>query len=376
VIFRPGRAAAVILLALLAGTASGDRPSTRTQMQTIFGALSTALNLTLYDTPFKDEEHRAMITEALSLLADSAAALEAHDELGPEYSYVRRSLARDAREAVLHYRQEHYAGAGFLLRQLVSNCVSCHDKLPASDNYDLGRAFVDRARIEDIPASQLAQLMVATRQFESALDTYEDLFRSGEHPPRELLANGDVAEYMKVGLRAMDEGDRVCATLRELRYRDDVAVEIASQIVEWVRVISSFERPSGARAELHAARVLIRDARNRKGLPGDYPGLAHFVLASGCLLRYLESHPEGEDLSEALYLLGVCDSHMSRSPWMSETEFYLESAVRADPSSRYAVLAMDFLETWVNEQYSGSGGMVVPEDTRERLGELRSLISH
>jgi hypothetical protein len=316
-----------------------------------------------------------MITEALSVLADSAAALEAHDQLGPEYNYVRRSLARDAREAVLHYRQEHYAGARFLLRQLVSNCVACHDKLPASADYDLGRAFVERARIEDIPAHQLAPLMVATRQFEPALDTYENLFRSAEHTPRELVASGDVAEYMKVGLRAMDEGDRVCATLRALQHRDDVTAQIASQIVEWVRVISSFERPSGAHAELNASRVLISDARNREGLPGDNPMLAHYILGSGCLLRYLESHPEGTDFAEALYLLGVCDSHISRSPWVSETEFYLESAVRADPSSRYAVLAMDFLEAWVKEQYSGSGGMIVPEETQKRLEELRSLIS-
>jgi hypothetical protein len=344
-------------------------------MDTIFGALSTALNLSLFDTPFESEENRAMITEALGVLAGNAAALDMHaGELGPGYGHLQRSLARDAQEAAIRYRQGRYQGARFLLTQLTSSCVGCHTKLPSQRPFDLGRRFVDRARIEDLRPEQRARLLVAVRQFESALDVYEERFRSERVLPHELAASGELAQYLTIALRVLDDERRAIRALERLRRRGEVTTFMASQLAQWIQATEEFDAEGARHARVATARRLIHQANQKNAFPGDRHGLVHFILASRCLFRHLDEHRDDADLPEVYYLLGVCDSHISRSAWVSEADFYLESAVRADPSSPFAARAVDFLEAYVSEQYRGSGGVMVPDEIRARLDELRAMV--
>lgn len=379
---RRGNAALVVAalaVALVATHAPGqeqDRPATRTRMQMIFNALSTALNMTLYETPFEGGEDRKMIMDALDVLAENAAALDTHgEELNESFDYLRRSLARDANEAVIRYRQEQYDGAHFLLDQLISNCVACHAKLPSSRGFDLGRAFVDRARMEELSHDQRARLLVATRQFDEAMDVYEDYLRSKDIAPHEVAIGNVLGEYLKLALGVVEEPRRARRTLESFGRRDDVTGYLKSHVAEWVRVIDEVDVAGSSGAEMATARRLVHEARQRNVFPGDRHGLAHFVIASALLQRFLESRPADlRDVTEAYYLLGVCESHTTRSIWVSETEFYLESAVRSNPGSPYARLSLEFLEGYVTSQYRGSAGVMVPEEVRERLDELRDLV--
>lgn len=366
------------LSALAAAPSPTPDPATRTQMDVIFDALSTALNLSLYESPFDPDKNGAMITNALGILAANAESLAVHGAgPGDAFDHLRRSLARDATEAVLRYRQERYEGVRFMLEQLTSNCVACHSKLPTEPGFDLGREFVERARVEQLPPVQRARLLVATRQFEASLDVYEDILVSDEHPAAELIAGGVMADYLQVALRVLDERRRVERTLAAFRRRNDLSGYLSGQVKEWGQTIAAFDPAQARGAELATAHRLIRDARADTAFPGDNHGLARFVLASGLLYRHLrDTSPEGDELAEAFYLLGVCESHTTRSAWVSETEFYLESSVRAAPSSPYARLALDFLEGYVSQQYRGSQGVILPEDLQGRLDELHSLIEN
>ena len=57
-------------------------------------------------------------------------------------------------------------------------------------------------------------------------------------------------------------------------------------------------------------------------------------------------------LAEAYYLLGVAESFISRTLWMSETEFFLETAIRLAPKSVSARQAYAFLEEYVLIRYT------------------------
>jgi hypothetical protein len=343
-------------------------------MDRLFGALSTALNLTLYDPPFESDESRAMISEALEALAEGSEALEEHDQLGPAYGHLKRSLARDAREAELRFRQGRYQGVRFLLTQLTSSCVACHTKLPGEGQFDLGERFVERARIKSLPTEQRARLLVAVRQFEAAMEVYEERFHSERVMPHEFLASGELSDYLEIALRVLDDGRRAQRTLEYLGARDDVNAFMASELARWIAVIDTFDADAARETRMATARRLIHEANRLNAFPLDRHGLVHFILASRCLLRHLDAHPDDVDPAEAYYLLGVCEAHISRSAWVSETEFYLESAVRADPASPFASLAVDFLDAYVEEQYRGSGGVMVPDDVRERIDSLRTMV--
>ena len=79
-------------------------------------------------------------------------------------------------------------------------------------------------------------------------------------------------------------------------------------------------------------------------------------------------------LSEAYYLLGLAESHISRGYWVSETDFYLERAIRLAPRTQSARDAYELLESYTISAFSGSAGMTVPQDIEENLEELKKLI--
>ena len=82
-----------------------------------------------------------------------------------------------------------------------------------------------------------------------------------------------------------------------------------------------------------------------------------------------------ETFSESLYLLGVAESHISRTLWMPETEFFLETAIRLAPQSVHARKAYTFLEEYILVGHTGSSGLHLPADIQARLAELRRLVN-
>ena len=71
------------------------------------------------------------------------------------------------------------------------------------------------------------------------------------------------------------------------------------------------------------------------------------------------------DHAEAYYLLGVAESYISRSHWISETEFFLETAIRTNPQSKTARKAYVVLEEYIVLGYSGSSGTHTPADVQK-----------
>jgi hypothetical protein len=125
---------------------------------------------------------------------------------------------------------------------------------------------------------------------------------------------------------------------------------------------------------LSRARTLIDTGQRRNRFPADHQGFVHFVVASSLLHRYLDTQPTDKSaLAEAYYLLGIAETSLSRTSWLSEAPFFLETAIRLDPTSTVAAKAYDALNTYILTEYTGSLGTRVPQDVQEHLEELRRL---
>jgi hypothetical protein len=100
----------------------------------------------------------------------------------------------------------------------------------------------------------------------------------------------------------------------------------------------------------------------------------HCVVASSLLHRLLTTQPtDTSALVEAYYLLGIAETYISRTSWLSEAPFFLETAIRLDPTSAIAAMAYDVLNTYILTEYTGSLGTRVPSDVQEHLDDLRRL---
>jgi len=285
---------------------------------------------------------------------------------------------RDANEAVLRFRQNQYEGSRFLLGRLMDNCFACHSRLPVDQNFVAGGVFTGNVDTSELTRQDIARLQVVTRQFDAAIQTYEEILLSESVPASEIAVSGVFEDYFRVALRVDGDYDRVMEILKKFNARPDVPPYLSGRVNRWytdIKAIKKSERKKRGDL-LDNGRKLVRDAQYRAAFPHDPQSTVRYVVASGYLTQYLQQdlNQEPERLVEAYYLLGVAESNISVSYWSSETEILLEKAIRTAPQSVYGRMAFNFLEEYTVGGYTGSSGVHVPPDVQDRLDELRALV--
>lgn len=371
------------LMALLAASACGDdlgeqakreAEETRAIMGEIYSGLRVALPASAYTESFSSPEQRAEVSRALATLADNAALLEKHAATGDaQLRFLARNVARDAREVQRTYEEGRYGRAAFLLRQITENCVVCHTRLPSLQDSEVARAFLADDVLEQLPLEPRATLQVATRRFDDALDSLEELLLSPDEHAATLL--GPLTDYLVVSIRVKGDFERPRGLLERFAQRPDLWTRLRMDVEAWIAALPELEERAAAGGDLKAARELLQEGRALVELPGDRAALAHLVTASGMLQAFIDGHhTRDRDLAQAFYLLGVSEARIGRNYWVTPAPFLLEQAIRIAPDQEFAVDAYALLERETFEAYEGSDWEDLPPEDAKRLDELKRLV--
>lgn len=369
----------VILTLFLQGPAVAEDRAPQSHIQTtmhaFFQALTSAFPWSLDTQQFQAPEHRQRIHAALRALAQHAGQLETHGQDVPQsFGFLRRSLARSAQDAAERYAQGQYQQARFLLQGLTENCFACHSRLPNLQRFALGKRFLEETNVESLPLPKRLKLEVATRQFDMAIDTCEALFRSTDITAADVWLMGVFEAYLKIVIRVRNDFPRAMTVLAQFLERPDVPAVLRDQLLSWVNALTELQSHGPIDDALSRARTLIETGQLRNRFPADHQGFVHFVVASSLLHRFLTTQPANTSaLAEAYYLLGIAETYIARTSWLSEAPFFLETAIRLDPTSPIATKAYDVLNMYILTEYTGSQGTRVPSDVQEYLEELRRL---
>jgi hypothetical protein len=344
-------------------------------MRAIFQALTQAFPWSLDPQQFEAPEQRQRIQEALRLLAANTSALESHRQDVPlSFDFLRRTLARTAQDAAQRYEQGQYQQARFALQQLTAQCFACHSRFTRPQPFDLGKRFLTALPLAQLPLRDQVRLAVATRQFETAIETCETLFRSTTMSAAAIDVLGVFEDYLKIVLRVQEDFARAITTFEQFLGRADVTADLRERLRSWVEALKELQPQKLTGEALVRARALIEAGQRRNRFPADQLGLVHFVVASSLLHRYVEAQATTTPaLVEAYYLLGIAESYVSRTSWVTETPFFLEMAIRLDPKSPTAARAYDLLNAYILAAYTGSSGVHLPQDMQEYLEGLRRL---
>jgi hypothetical protein len=356
---------------------AANDPATKPIMDAIFASLTKVLPISLDGEAFEKESNRAQVSAALKELSDNAGVLEAHGRSKDKsFEFVAKSMANDARDIWRWYSRGSWGEARYLLHNLTENCISCHAKLPATVKFPPAEAFFRNAEIAKLPAIERAQLLMATRQFDAAIQVYEELIRSPQTRPAELVMMDAFTDYLKLCIRVKEDMKRPIPVLEFMANRKDLPHFVDLQLSDWISSLRSFaQRPPVKGSDLVIGRSLITAAQKRMEFKVDRSGLVDYIVASKYLNRFVASHDKpSAQLAEAYWLLGITESMIGRSYWLSQTEFYLETAVRMAPKASFAKKAYALLEEQAVMEYSGSSGTNIPDDVQRMLDELKELI--
>jgi hypothetical protein len=368
-------AAAALLGAVPLRAVEPDVNQTRQIMHEVFGALKDVLPLSLDERRFADPAHRAAIRASLAILSRNAAKLRGHGAgHGQSFEFLSASLAREAAEIERRFAAGRFPEAQFELHEFTENCVACHSRLPDADDARLSARFMDDAQIAALPLPERAQLGMATRQFERALAAQEAMLTSPAFDIGSIDLVSYLDDYIEVCVRVKRDFERPARALEAFAKRPDLRANLRSEVQQWVTDLRAF----GARAPvegLAAGRQLAQETEAASAGGREHALLVRFEVASGALLRTVASLPDGDPrAAEAYYWLGVIESRVGRSFWLSQTEPYLEAAIRLAPGGPFAARAYSLLEEFVVGGYTGSSGEHVPPDVKAHLAELEHLV--
>lgn len=383
--FNAGSICTAFLVAIIIIVPTPVRPDTadsdakrdlRPTMHAIFQALTTAFPLSLDAQQFQSEKYRQSLHGALRNLTKNAAGLSQHGRHVPAgFDFLRQSLKQNAQETLELFEEGHFEEARFVLQQLTDNCFLCHSQLPSNRQFSLGKRFLEQIPIDRLSQHERVRLAVASRQFDIALSTSEALFRSTDIPAAQIDLMAFFEDYMRIGIRVQSDFTRIIKTLETFRQRSDVPHYLAQHLNSWIQSLKTLQADASQANDLTHARALIQVGQRHNRFLADRQGLVYFIQASSVLHRYVAADTKSkQQLAEAYYLLGVAESYIQRSSWISETEVFLEAAVRLAPTSPFGKKAYAFLEEYVMTGYTGSSGLHLPSDVQARLDELRRLV--
>lgn len=346
-----------------------------TTMRRIFESIRTVLPLSVSESAYASPENRTRIHPALESLARDAAALAAHGRSRDAgFGHLGRYLEADARDVLRSYDSGELERSRFLLRQLTEYCVTCHARLRSPGDSPLSERFVDESAFAELSLEGRATLLIATRRFDQALATLEQLLASPTVHPADLLS--PLTDYLIVSIRVKGDLTRPLPTLERFSKRPDLWRHLRLDVERWIADLHELAKRDLQPADLTAAKRLVEEAKGMITFPADRAALVHYVVASSLLHGYVEQHAQegGRDLAEAYYYLGLVDSRIGREYWVSLAGIYLESAIRLAPGEPFAEQAYALLEEEIILGYSGSGGIQVPLELERNLAELQRLI--
>jgi len=353
-----------------------NKSETQAAMRGIFVTLTTAYKFSLDTEAFEDPANHMRIQGTLQALQANAMELDRHGGgLNPSFGYLRRSLARDANDALDRFNQGQFMGSRFVISKITENCVTCHTKLPKGEAFGIGDAFLETMEIKKVPAAERFNIELAIRQFDAAVNTYEELFDDPDMSPENLALLSAFEGYLRVCIGAFNDPLKAIPALEKYITRKDVSDAEKDLVRGWIQSLKQADLSVSGGDELTVSRELIKNAEANRKFPSDRSSLVDYLVATTLLHRYIETGPtDKNDVAEAYYLMGVAESRITRSYWISETDFLLEQAIREAPKSPVAKQAFAFLSEYTISAHMESSAREVSDDLRANMEELRALI--
>jgi hypothetical protein len=358
--------------AAVGGSSNADA-HVRAIMGEIVMSLQTLLPLSLDGQLFADPDRRAEIEAALDKLAENAERLSTHgSQRESSFDFLSRSLADDSRDIRKRFAGGYVEESRFLLQQLTDTCIACHSRLPDDRPHPLGQRLLDHPTIAQLPREQRVRLEAAMRQFDRAMSSYESLFADPATSLAEIDLTGHFESYLELCLRVQRDPTRALSNLKLLLARDDLPQRLRGSIGGWARSLRSLDTRSDGTPIARARALMVPEDPKA---PADAQ-LVRLIAASGILHRYLAGAGSSDEpaVGEAYYLLGVIESRMGRSFWVSQSEPLLEAAIRHAPAESYAQDAFALLEELVVSGFTGSSGTHIPPDVVQQMDELQQLL--
>ncbi len=363
-----------------------NNPKTINVMHSVFAPMSELLPLSLDSKEFSSPKNKDFILKKMQEVVDGSSALTLHAQTGNKgFTFLASRLQVDARDMLAWYKKNRSDEARTILHNMTENCIACHSQWTSDPTRAPNLNFFEKADLAKLAPVQRAQMFVASRKFDDALTQFETFFNSKDLTPAQVAQSDAFTTYLKVSLRVKKDTARPKATLTKWLKKPKIPAVMRGEIEAWIASLDQIEKEKALTSTdpFATGKKLISMGQQPPDLSLDRSKLVYFIAGSGRLLESISKEDlKQEDKAEAYYLLGVCESAMGASYWITLSDSYFEAAIRALPESALAQKAFEALKAELSYEEAPSAGTAVnsetdsvlnPENLSHRLDELRLI---
>lgn len=360
--------------------ADGNAPpqSWSAKMAELTETLTELLPLISSRARFDDEANFKKIetqTENLRSLAHSLKT-DSAPSADPSLQVVSRLFDEDISRALQSLRHGNREYARAVLRDTTSYCIQCHTQSNNGPDFPRLNLAINTDALSPLDR---AEFFAATRQFEPAIETYEQVLNdqalAESHPYAwEQAARNALAIVVRVKRdpQAAAELLKIIARNRaKPKPMEDILTAWKHSVREWQN--ERTPPPANEKDKLALAEKLIGNAQYRQDFPLDHAQDVAYFRAASLLSEILSSTNEPNQLrTRALYLAGVAAEATRDMNFWTLHETYYERCIRQAPHTKQALQCYNRLNDSIVLGYSGSGGVNIPAEVMRRLESLRT----
>jgi tetratricopeptide (TPR) repeat protein len=354
---------------------SGAPADWSTGMRKMATSLEALLPYVYSQAEFNDSKNKSAVFARIEDFQNSVDVVPTHvgeDLLGkdPLLKYSVNRLKANSRQAVEAFKEGHAEFSRSLLRESVGTCFNCHSSQNMGPQYKFSTGTLSSSF--RLTPNEKADYYVATRQFDQALGTLEQVLRSPnsfyDSPHDQSLA---LRKYLSLEVRVRKEPSRAAKTLETFINNKKLPYFLAKDSEAWLMSLREWQAEAGKKPL--APRELLQKAKVKSDRGGFQAGLIEHMRATSGLHEALRTTKAADQRAKIYFQLGSSYDVLSDLGVWDLPDVYFEACIRAQPKSSQAKECFKSFERNLIMGYSGSAGLFIPADERKHLAELKDL---
>ncbi len=352
------------------------------QMQNLAEDVKRLLPYLYNREAYRDPMNRAKI--AASLKEFAATAEHVKPEMGQKIlgddllvQSALSSLSEDLNRAVRSFNSGQFEYSRSVAKASLSYCFQCHSVTHPSTT---ARWDLDQLQTIKLPPVERADLLVAIRKYDKALEFMEeqlqskDIFKTHAFDYESLLRR-----YLALVIRVENNPKRARLQLEKILKNGEVPHYIVEQVEGWMKSIDSWgaEPVVVIKSPKQLFELVDRRFKKASGIQHfekDHAGDVEYLRITEDLHQGLKVLKTADDQARALFLLGRAYEVLDDLGAWNLHESYYEACIQKVPQAPLAKSCYNRLEASLYLGYSGSSGTHLPFEERERLKRLRNKV--
>ena len=367
----------VILIGIAASSGSyAENETTQKIMWKLYDAIAYLLPLSVRENPTLTEADQALVDSHLAHLRTGANELAKHGgSRGENFELLAKSFNETTKDIEDGFRGQWPGYSYHSLTELTQHCVACHSRLPAESVPALGQKILARVNTEEFATWNLVNLLIATREFDAAMNKLEKALLDPLTPATELEYSGQLITYLRVAINVDGDVRRPYEFFDKFLQREDLPYYLSFRIKHWQNDLETLGKYLNEPPSLKIAKKILTDTDKITHVPGDAVRAVSDLIAAAIMQQLVDSSVDisPNEAAEAYFNLGVIALRTFELDFsVPELEYLFVAAIKSEPNGPFAKTAYRYLEEfgYIEDPDAPAGTGPLVQRTVD-LGELR-----